>query len=224
MRGMMQRELEPELMDGGEQAQAYAVADFAEVNQGFVDRFRALYPKITRGRIADLGCGPADIPIRLCRALPEVLVTAVDGANAMLEHARQEVEKGRLEDRIELLLGFIPGALGERRGFDAIISNSLLHHLPDPSVLWREIIRAGRVGAAVLIMDLMRPASKDAARAIVETYAQGERQILKTDFFNSLCAAFTVDEVEEQLRRAGLDGRLRVERASDRHLLVTGTL
>jgi ubiquinone/menaquinone biosynthesis C-methylase UbiE len=216
----MDRVLEPELMDGGDQAAAYAVADFRDVNQAFVDRFQEIFSDFTRGRIADLGCGPADIPIRLCRALSGVAVTAVDGSKAMLAHAASAVSAAKLQDRIELIQGYIPGALGDRAGFDAVVSNSLLHHLPDPSVLWNEIARIGRKGAAVLVVDLMRPSSKDAAQKIVDTYAKDERPILKTDFFNSLCAAFTLEEVQAQLARARLS--LEVRATSDRHLLVAG--
>jgi trans-aconitate methyltransferase len=85
----MNRVLEPELMTDPDQAQAYAAADFATVNQGFVDRLRALFPALTRGHVVDLGCGPADIPIRLCRALPDVAVTGVDGSEAMLAPGRR---------------------------------------------------------------------------------------------------------------------------------------
>ena len=40
----MKRVLEPELMDDVRQAKAYAQANFAEENQGFVDRFRDYFP------------------------------------------------------------------------------------------------------------------------------------------------------------------------------------
>lgn len=78
----MNRVLEPELMTDHDQAEAYAAPDFAAVNQGFVDRFRARFPDFERGHLMDLGCGPADIPIRFCRALAGVTVTAVDGSTA----------------------------------------------------------------------------------------------------------------------------------------------
>ena len=61
----MERILEPEVMDGEEQVRVYANADFAEENQGFVDQFLACTPKSGRKPVLDLGCGPADIPIRL---------------------------------------------------------------------------------------------------------------------------------------------------------------
>jgi hypothetical protein len=64
---MMERVLEPELMDDPEQTEAYAAADFAEENQGFVDRFAEYFPEFSSGRVLDVGCGPADIPVRFAR-------------------------------------------------------------------------------------------------------------------------------------------------------------
>ena len=46
----MDRILEPELMTDEAQALAYSQADFAQVNQGFVDRFRACFPKAVGAR------------------------------------------------------------------------------------------------------------------------------------------------------------------------------
>jgi hypothetical protein len=79
-----------------------------------------------------------------------------------------------------------------------------------------------RQGAAVYVMDLVRPATRAAAQRIVDAVAPHEDPILRQDFLNSLCAAFTVDEVADQLRAARLD--LRVARVSDRHMLIRGLL
>lgn len=216
----MERTPEPELMDTAEQAEAYAIADFAAPNQRFVELFRERHPRFLGGTLVDLGCGPADIPIRLVRALPDLRITAVDGAQAMLAHARRDVAAAGLEERIELVHGVLPGAVPGARKFDAVISNSLLHHLHDPSVLWNEVRALAKEGARVFVVDLMRPPSKEAAQGIVDKYSGNEREVLKVDFYNSLLAAFTLDEVRGQLVRAGLM-QLRVEAISDRHLLVT---
>jgi len=89
----MDRILEPELMVDKEQSEAYARADFAQVNQGFVDRFRSCFPKMTSGAMVDLGCGPGDIPVRFARALPSFRITAVDGSEPMIALAQQAVEE-----------------------------------------------------------------------------------------------------------------------------------
>jgi ubiquinone/menaquinone biosynthesis C-methylase UbiE len=216
----MDRTPEPELMDTAEQAEAYAIADFTAPNQRFVELFRERHPSFTAGTMVDLGCGPADIPIRLARALPDLRITAADGAKAMLDLARHAVAEARLEERIELVQGVLPNAVPGKRTFDAVISNSLLHHLHDPAVLWNEVRALAKPQSTVFVIDLLRPESKDAARAMVEKYSGNEREILKTDFYNSLLAAFTLDEIRGQLARAGLM-RLKVEAISDRHLLIT---
>jgi hypothetical protein len=70
-------------------------------------------------------------------------------------------------------------------------------------------------------MDLIRPGTAGEARRLVETYSPDEPDILKRDFYNSLLAAFEIDEVKQQLKEAGLGG-LKVSRVSDRHLIVYG--
>jgi SAM-dependent methyltransferase len=217
------RVLEPELMTDPEQAEAYAAADFAEVNQGFVDRFRRLFPDFSRGRLVDLGCGPADIAIRFCRALPGVSVTGVDGSPAMLAPGLRAVAAAALEDRVRLVCARLPAVGAVPGGFDGVVSNSLLHHLPHPERFWSEVGRLGRPGAPVLVMDLHRPETPERARGIVETYSAGEPEVLKRDFFHSLCAAFTLTEVRGQLAAAGLPS-LRSEMVSDRHWVAWGRL
>jgi hypothetical protein len=71
-------------------------------------------------------------------------------------------------------------------------------------------------------MDLCRPATPDAARRIVEEAAAAESPVLKRDFYNSLCAAFTVDEVKDQVRHARQE--FQVAQVSERHMLVKGVL
>ena len=72
-------------------------------------------------------------------------------------------------------------------------------------------------------MDLMRPATAALVARYVDVYTDGEPEVLRRDFGASLHAAFTVDEVQEQLRLAGLAG-LSVQAVSDRHLTVVGVL
>ena len=217
----MERIIEPELMDDDRQARAYAHADFSTSNQWFVDHLVADFPTALRS-VVDLGCGPADVVIRLARTKPGVHITAIDGAAAMIAMARDAVQAAGLEQQITLIEGYIPGVPLADHTFDAILSKDFLHHLPDPMILWHEVRRIGKPSAVVYIMDLFRPATPDDARVIVERVAAGEAPILKTDFFNSLCAAFTPTEVEDQLRAASLP--LTVEPVSERHMLIKGRL
>ena len=118
---------------------------------------------------------------------------------------------------------YLPGLPFKSKIFDGIISNSLLHHLPNPNVLWEEIKHFGKSGSAVFIMDLLRPDLPQKAKELVEQYSGNEPPILKEDFYNSLLAAFTLDEIKEQLKNANLTN-LNAEIISDRHWLVSGIL
>ena len=220
----MQRILEPELMDEAEQARAYALADFAEPNERFVGYFEAYCGGLTAGTVLDLGCGPGDIVLRLATRHPDLVVHGLDGSAAMLHFASERLhETPALSGRVQFVEGVLPGATVPLPGYDAVISNSLLHHLHEPRLFWDAVREAGKPGAAVLVMDLYRPPSEQAARAIVEQYAGGEPEVLKRDFFASLCAAFEPDEIRAQLRDGGLD-TLDIRTVSDRHVLVTGRL
>ena len=218
----MDRVLEPELMDDPKQAEAYAQADFEEENQGFVERFREYFPEFAEGTVLDLGCGPADIPIRLARLYPDCQVIGVDASAPMIQLGEQAVQQAGLTDRITLRCERYEEVAGARIA-DAAISNSLLHHLPNPLQFWQKLRQLVKPGAPVLVMDLLRPESPEAAQAIVNQYAANEPDILRRDFYNSLLAAFTEDEIGAQLARMNLT-RLLIDIPDDRHWVVGGII
>ena len=221
----MKRRLEPELMDGAEQALAYAEADFSESNALFIKLLSELEPgKLEGARALDLGCGPADIVLRFLTAYPKAECDALDGSGPMLERARLALEKlPGLSKRCRLVQDTLPSRQLRKSAYDLVLSNSLLHHLHDPQVLWQTIREAAKPGAIVLVMDLMRPPSAMWAASLVATYAADVPEILRQDFRNSLFAAFEPQEVVAQLAEAGLSG-LEVGVVSDRHLAVFGRL
>jgi len=216
----MHRILEPEVMDDPEQASAYAQADFERENQEFVERFLAAFPDLTEGHIVDLGCGPADIPIRLARALPRCRITGIDASLPMIRLGKQAIIDAGLVDRITLQCERIQSLVLPEL-VDAVVSNSLLHHIPNPLRFWLAVKQLARPGGYALVMDLLRPASTDDAAALVDQYAANEPAILRRDFYNSLLAAFTEDEVAAQLAEMNLS-RLLIDVPDDRHWLVGG--
>lgn len=220
----MKRRPEEELMEDVKQAKAYAAADFSQSNQSFVDRFLKLARPGARWKVIDIGCGPAEIPLRLVKAHRGVSITAVDGSAAMIELAQKAVaQAGKdAQRRIALLEGRIPGLPLPPHTFDAVVSNSLLHQLHKPAGLWQEAKRLGRSGAIVYCVDLVRPGSESEAKAIVERTAPKAPAILKKDYYNSLLAAFSIDEVQAQLDAEKLS--LKIERVSDRHIQIFGRL
>jgi 2-polyprenyl-3-methyl-5-hydroxy-6-metoxy-1,4-benzoquinol methylase len=209
-------------MDLQAEVDAYAQADFSQVNQRFVDHVLANAPADRALRVLDIGCGPADIPIMIALARPHWKITAVDASSPMLQVAAKKAAH-ELARNIRFRLAdakHLPSDLGE---FELIISNSLLHHLPEVKDFWRSLKARAARGATVVLRDLARPASELDARLLVSSYAGGEPELLQEEYYRSLLAAFTVEEVRKQLDDAGLK-KLGVQMVSDRHLDVSGTI
>ena len=219
----MKRTLEPELMTGEEQTRAYAMADFESSHGRTVELFEEAFPgSILRGPVLDLGCGPGDVTFRFARRFPETKIEAVDGSPSMVALAvRRQKKEGEAGTNISFRCGVIPEVTIPELNYGLVMSTSLLHHLPDPSVLWETLKRYSSRGTKVFVYDLLRPRSVEQARELVERYSGGEPAVLKQDFYQSLLAAFTPGEVTGQLRAASLQ-ELSVRVVSDRHLLVTG--
>jgi SAM-dependent methyltransferase len=204
--------LEPEIMSEDAQAHAYAMADFDEPHSRFIRLFQQTFNgDRVHGFAADLGCGPGDISIRFAHAFERCMVHGIDASPAMLRHGLERLAKlPQLHGRIQLVEGLLPGASLPQDHYEIIISNSLLHHLPNPAILWRSIRKLAKPTALVFIMDLRRPQTIADAQGLTQTYAGKEHSILRRDFFNSLLAAFEPPEIEQQLAAEGFDEMLRV--------------
>src|ERR1019366_6344247 len=96
---------------------------------------------------------------------------------------------------------------------DLILSNSWVHHIPDPSCVFREIARVLKDAATaprILIRDLVRPQSDTELEAIVEKYSAAWSPLQRRLYADSLRAALSVDEVRGYAADAGFQG-VRVE-------------
>ena len=231
----MERVCEPELMEGLAQAQAYGAADFSAPDQALVERLAELVGDAGGGqplRMVDLGCGPGNISFRLVDRFPQAQVLGLDGSAAMLDLAAQGLERHpHWRPRLTFcsaLLPLGPGlaahlAGGVGAGFEVVVSNSLLHHLHEPQVLWRTVRQLASPGALVLMRDLRRPANPEAVHQLVQRHASGAPELLQRDYGHSLAAAFTLAEVQAQLREAALP-QLVVRELDDRYLEIAGRL
>src|SRR3569833_681873 len=146
-----------------------------------------------------------------------------DDAAAMLSYGDRRVVQEGLQSRITLVHGYLPDAQLPCMQYDAVISNSLLHHLRAPAALWRTLRACVRAAAPVFVMDLLRPEGRAEADALVEQFAANEPAVQRHDFLHSLLAAYRLDEVAAQLRDAGL-AYLAIAAVSARHLAVHGRM
>ncbi|AFY77010.1 MAG: class I SAM-dependent methyltransferase [Hydrococcus sp. C42_A2020_068] len=213
----MQRILEPEVMDSPEEALEYDAMDFAEVNTAFAQRAIELAP--TKAKVLDAGTGTARIPILICQQRPDWQITAIDLAQAMLEVGKRNVEKANLGRQISLELIDAKQMPYPDEDFDVVISNSLIHHLPDPLPFLQELKRVLKPNGAILIRDLLRPSTEDIMYQMVEAIGSEYDNHQKQLFQDSLHAAFTLAEVEKLVQTVGLEG-VKVYQSSDRHWTI----
>lgn len=211
---MLQRVLEPEVMDTPADAREYDAMDHREVNAKFVTELLAVGS--LAGEVLDLGAGTAQIPIELCRRQADVRVWATDLAPAMLHLARGRVEIAGLTERIRLDCvdaKRLPYADGR---FGAVISNSIVHHIPEPAQVLQEAWRVLRPGGTVFFRDLARPRTECELEALVHAYAAECSPRQRQLFGDSLRAALTLEEVQTLVAPLGC-ARDSVALTSDRH-------
>ena len=216
---MIDRVLEPEIMEDLQEAIEYNDMDFSEVNRAFVTDFVAYATQdgFELGKdILDLGTGTARIPVELCVQVPSVRVMASDASTQMLELARYNIEIHHMLDRIQLHRGDAKKLVFGREFFDAVISNSLVHHLPECESFFAESLRVLRPSGVLFVRDLFRPESKEEVERLVAMHAGTENERSQQLFRQSLHAALTIQELAELLSRLGIESSC-VQQSSDRH-------
>lgn len=211
---MLERTPEPEVMGSSEEAAAYDEMDHQGVNDQFVEDL--LSHAIAEGEILDIGTGTARIPIRLCEATDTCRVFATDLSREMLEVARTNIELASQTERIMLGLCDAKKLDLANDRFDLVISNSIVHHIPDPTSTFVEAVRVCKTGGTLFFRDLLRPGSEEEVERLVETYAQGESDHARSLFRDSLHAAFTVEEIMSMCSELGVVDQ-KVCATSDRH-------
>ena len=217
----MKRVLEPELMDN--------------VAQAGPMRGRILP---TRTRDLSIGfeniflIGPAgmywmwDVGLRISPSVFSALSRcASDGRGCQPSYAGSGVRgRGRsgLADKVTLRCARFQ-ALTLPDQADALLSNSLLHHVSNPAPVLVSPETMGEAGS--LYPDYGSAAAGISRSSAIagRTVCVREDPLLKRDFFNSLLAAFTEDEVASQLAQMNLS-RLLIDVPDDRHWVVGGVI
>jgi ubiquinone/menaquinone biosynthesis C-methylase UbiE len=212
---MIPRILEPEVMDTQQEAIEYNTMDHSTVNRAFVDDLLRLVS--TGTRVLDVGTGTALIPLELCRRGKQWHVVAVDLAKAMLDVAAKNVAAARLEQAIELKLvdaKRLPFQDGE---FPVVMSNSIIHHIPDPADCLEEMARVvSPKGGLLFVRDLLRPSDERQLQHFVETYAGDADAHQQKMFAESLHAALTLDEMRALAGHFGIPANC-IQQTTDRH-------
>lgn len=224
---MIPRTLEPEVMDSVDEAVDYDAMDHSGVNAlfvqhllQFIDDTGVSAQSLSGQVVADLGTGTALIPLELLRVENDFgQILACDLSIEMLRIAAQHIHKTSVTAQILPVFCDCKVLPFADASCDILMSNSILHHIPEPLDVFREIRRTIRPGGVVFIRDLMRPTTGDEIERLVATYAGNDNAHQQQLFRQSMHAAFSVGEIQDLLGECGFDVNA-VRATSDRHWTV----
>lgn len=212
----MLRVLEPEVMDTRRDAEEYDAMDFIEANTRFAEDAIELVKNVGAPYVLDIGVGTGQIPELMLARRGDMDMLAIDLAEEMLKVAMGRLTSAGVSDRCKLARMDAKKLRLPDAKFDLVISNSTIHHVPEPALVWQEIARVVKPDGAIMVRDLIRPPTMDDAWAIVNRVAAGDHMRQKQLFFDSLCAGLELEEVDAMVKKTGLR-RMRVAQCSDRH-------
>lgn len=221
---MLERILEPEVMDTVEEAVDYNSMDHSTVNRLFVDDLLAAMasvstPKDGVWKIFDAGTGTALIPLELMTRSVSAQVTAADLAEQMLVVAASNVAAANLQNSIQLVRVDCKHLPDNDASYDAVMSNSIIHHIPSPGLVLAELRRVLKPGGLLFVRDLMRPDDEATLESIVATYAGTASAHQQQMFRESLHAALSLQEIRNLMQATGIDPT-HVQATSDRHWTI----
>lgn len=155
------------------------------------------------GSVLDVGTGPGSIPLKIARRRPGLNLIGVDRSRPMLQAARAAARACGLGLRVSFCDGDALRLPFPDSRFDLVLSNSVLHHLPDPAGAFREMARVAKPRGQVLVRDLRRP-SRLMFAAHLRWNGRHYSGRMKQLFEDSVRASYTLSELAELIRESGL--------------------
>ena len=201
---------EPDLvMENAAQTSAYSQAGEKGGVLAFLYFYNAL--QITSvlqagDRVLDLACGPANQLMQIARLNPEVRFVGLDASPTMLEHAKSTLARAGT-DNVELVQGDMMHLVNlADASMDCVICTMSLHHLPNVAALGatlREVRRVLKPQGRCYLMDFGRLKRLATQRFFADDLRQSAQ--FTEDYFNSLRAAFSVQELTAAVAPLGPD-------------------
>jgi len=164
-------------------------------------------------KVLDVGCGPGTFTRYLAQYIkPPGLIRGIDRNRAFIEYARRRAEEEGISGHVKyivadaLALPFAEGA------FDAVMSYTLIEHVPDPEALVREMVRVCGRGGTVSVMGVMamepkhehEPPQDLLDRRIEELLGKLRKAIESLEEAHHVGRGLPIERVPELFERLGL--------------------
>jgi ubiquinone/menaquinone biosynthesis C-methylase UbiE len=157
-------------------------------------------------RVLDLACGPANQLVQVARLNPEVRFVGLDASPTMLQCAQSTLAQASVSN-VELVQGDMTSLTHlEDASLEGVICTMSLHHLPDQKALcalMHEVRRVLKPQGRYYLMDFGRLKRLSTQRFFADDLRQSAQ--FTEDYFNSLRAAFSVDELTAAVEPLGPD-------------------
>jgi len=152
---------------------------------------------IEQGSIIDLGSGTCNFVIALAQQFPDLNFVCYENSPAMVRIAKNNIDSAGLSHRINIVERDIFCATGQ---YDVVLANRLLHHINETHEFWKLI---NSLSDNVLVIDINRP-PEHVVNNILQN-DQYQEPVYKHDLISSMQAAYSLEEVIDQIKEYGYD-------------------
>lgn len=153
--------------------------------------------------VLDLACGPANQLALVARLNPDARFIGLDLSQPMLQQAQALIDQHGLKNVTLQKADITDLSAFADVSIDAVVSTMALHHLPDVPALARtytEVARVLKPGGGVYMVDFGHLKSTRSIDYFAHQYADRQPELFTLDYFNSLHAAFYLQDIREAVQ------------------------
>ena len=220
-----ERILEPEAMVSVEEVEAYdrlSLKYLTILHNGFIETVINSSP--SNGKFLEVGCGTGRIATGVASHTDDIDVKGVDISENMLEVARKIAEEEQVGHKVSFEIADAKKLPFDDKTFDSVFCHNMLHHIPDPLPVLKEMSRVVKDDGAFLVRDLVR---KPFLKAGMHVWGFGltYNRLMKKEYMDSILASFSAKEFKKFVADIDLEGLIMtnqfithhgLERVSDR--------
>ena len=129
----------------------------------FRDRYGAIARELAGelpagSKVLDVGCGPAEVLVRLAQLSPTLELTGLDVDAPMIERAERKAKHlPGAATKPSFVVADVVAMPFADASFDVVISSFAVHHWPDRHAGLAEVMRVLRPGGRAIIWDIAAP-------------------------------------------------------------------